>query len=104
MRPLVPDEDVRALLDIIATSMDFGSGFLETEQVVILRRVAHYVGMDPEALTPRNMPHTFASGHKAHCGCGGCGNYQSCTKCGGPADDPRHTGWQLADDWKAPEE
>lgn len=52
-------DDVRALLDIIACSMDFGSGFLDTEQVVLLRRIAQVVGMDPEDLTPPNMPHTF---------------------------------------------
>lgn len=94
--PVVPDEDVRALLDIIATSMDFGSGCLDTEQVVVLRRVAYLVGMDPNALTPKNMPHTFVPNEHVP---------DFCDYCHHNKKEAFHTApWPFADDWKAPEE
>lgn len=99
MSPVVPDEDVRALLDIIAVEASFdSSGFLETEQVVILRRVAKLVGVDPEAVTPPSMPHTFVPRNGLeHMGCGKPG-------CHCEADHPCHSGWPFTDDWKPSEE
>lgn len=99
-RPVVPDEDVRALLHMIATSMDFGSGFLDTEEVVVLRRVAHLVGMDPAAVTPRNMPHAFVPReHLPE------PESEPCARCYERKDRPVHTDpWPFADDWKAPDE
>ena len=46
--------DLRALLDIASTSMDFGSGFLDDEAVEILRAAAVVLGVDPVQVTPSN--------------------------------------------------
>ena len=49
--------DLRALLDVASTSMDFGSGMLYDEEVEILRAAAVVLSIDPMTVTP--------SGH--HC-------------------------------------
>lgn len=46
--------DLRALLDIATSSLDFGSGFLNDEEVEILRSVAVTLGVDPMRVTPSN--------------------------------------------------
>jgi hypothetical protein len=56
--------DLRALLDIASTSLDFGSGFLNDEEVEILRAAAVVLGVDPMQVTPSNhhckyAPHVF---------------------------------------------
>lgn len=52
----VPREMLQALLDVAVNSMDFGSGFLDDEEVDALRAVAVLLGVDPMDVTP--------SGHK----------------------------------------
>lgn len=47
--------DLRALLDIGTGSMDFGSGFMDNEQVEALRKVAVLLGVDPVTATPPNF-------------------------------------------------
>lgn len=88
--------DLRAVLDVATMSLDFGSGFLDSEQVVVLRRLAEIVGIDPRVATPANFVcqyygHTwtrhdkpindgtrldywpdFARGHKTYWGCAFC--------------------------------
>lgn len=99
--PIVPDEDVRELLDIIAESMDFGSGFLDTPQVAMLRRVAHMVGMNPNDLTPPNMPHDFEPWPEDELPTGIDGVSQrqrerrlsTCRRCSQGKDHGRHVGW-----------
>jgi hypothetical protein len=59
----VPTNDLRALFDIAVESMDFGSGFLDDDEVKVLRRIAISIGVDPMEGTPFNyvkkFPHTF---------------------------------------------
>lgn len=91
--PIVPDADVRELLDMIATSMDFGSGFLDTNDVRLLRRVAYLVGTDPEALTPDNMPHKPKPRYDGRPDWRFTGQYPHCDKCYKPWGHPLHQGW-----------
>jgi hypothetical protein len=90
-RKQVNKEDVLKLLDIIVLSMDFGSGFLETSDVVVLRRVARQVGMDPEDVTPANVPHKYVGGSDYR-------GYDVCTKC---MNSNKHSKLhkELPDDW-----
>ena len=44
--------DLQALFDVATGSMDFGSGFLDDEEVQMLRRVAVTLGVNPMAGTP----------------------------------------------------
>jgi hypothetical protein len=83
-------EDVQALFDIATGSMDFGSGFLDTDEVDALRRVAVHLGVDPMVATPRNFagqyPHPFEPVKGAH------PDYRGCARCSRTADQPPHTG------------
>jgi hypothetical protein len=47
--------DLRALLDIASGSMDATSGFLNNEEVEILRANAVVLGIDPITVTPKNF-------------------------------------------------
>ena len=66
--------DLRALLDVATGSMDFGSGFLDNEQVEVLRRLAPFLGIDPDVVTPPNFKcaygHTFVAYSKRCVYCG----------------------------------
>lgn len=61
----VPTEDLKALFDIAVGSLNFSSGFLDSEEVEVLRRTAVLIGVDPMVGTPKEfalrMPHPFAS-------------------------------------------
>lgn len=48
-------EDLKALFDVAVNSMDFGSGFLDTDEVNVLRRVAVVIGVDPMVGTPMDF-------------------------------------------------
>lgn len=58
-------EDIKALLDIATHSMDWGSGFLDHEEVATLRRVAEAVGVDPIEVTPSEWRRQYAHEFKA---------------------------------------
>ena len=59
----IPLETAQRLFDALATSMDFGSGFLETDDVKALRELAVLIGVDPLLGTPdtfvKDYPHPF---------------------------------------------
>ena len=55
----VPREDLQALLDTAIGSMDFGSGFLDHEEVDCLRRIAVLLGVDPADATPDEFQSTY---------------------------------------------
>jgi hypothetical protein len=59
----VPTNDLKALFDIAVESMDFSSGFLDDDEVAVLRRIAVSIGVDPMLGTPSNYvkkyPHVF---------------------------------------------
>jgi hypothetical protein len=61
----VADEVLRALFDIAVSSMDFGSGFLDDEEVARLREVAELLGVDPMAATPENFRCKYRGHHEA---------------------------------------
>ena len=48
-------ETWRAVFDIAIGSMNFGSGFLDHEEVEHLRKAAVILGVDPEEATPDNF-------------------------------------------------
>lgn len=56
-------EAAQRVFDALVNSMDFGSGFLETDDVVALRELATAIGVDPNVGTPREFtaqyPHPF---------------------------------------------
>jgi hypothetical protein len=54
------NEDIRFLFDMSVGSMDFGSGFLDHEEVVRLRRIAEHLGIDVKEATPSNFRASFA--------------------------------------------
>lgn len=45
-------EAVQVVFDAVIGSMDFGSGFLDTFEVIALRRLAEALGVDPKDATP----------------------------------------------------
>ena len=58
-------EDAKALFDIAVGSMDFGSGFLDNEEVDILRAFAVKIGLDPMEATPSNFRKSYAHPFRA---------------------------------------
>lgn len=56
-------KDVQHMFDLIVGSLDYGSGFLDTDDVNTTRRVAVMLGRDPMDGTPssqaRNYVHDF---------------------------------------------
>jgi hypothetical protein len=51
----VPRLSVQILLDVVVSSLDFGSGMLDDEEVNALRGVAELLGIDPMIATPNNF-------------------------------------------------
>lgn len=85
----VEKKDLQVLFDALVHSMDFGSGFLDDEEVEALRNVAGVLGVDPAVATPEDFlhqfPHVFQPGavkwdleksdyvtHRLHCRIRGC--------------------------------
>ena len=56
--------DLRAVLDVATMSMDFGSGFLDNEQVESLRKLADIIGIDPLLATPSNFVCQYRGEHQ----------------------------------------
>jgi hypothetical protein len=56
--------DLRAILDVASESMDFGSGFLDNEQVEALRKGAEILSFDPLAVTPTNFECQYTGTHE----------------------------------------
>lgn len=54
--------DLRALLDLSTSSMDFGSGFWTEEETEIARKAAVTLGIDPIIVTPSD----FVCKYKGH--------------------------------------
>ncbi len=72
----IPRVKLQMLFDMIISTMDFGSGFLDTDEVNLLREVAVTLGVDPMKGTPyehaRNYPHPFDGGSWKNCKCRTC--------------------------------
>ena len=56
--------DLRALLDLSTMSMDFGSGFLDEEQVEVLHAAAAVLGVDKITVTPSNFVCKYSGKHQ----------------------------------------
>lgn len=52
-------EDVQMLFDLMVHSMDFGSGFLDDDEVEALRRVAEQLGVEKDVATPSEFKHKY---------------------------------------------
>lgn len=56
-------DSAQRVFDALAGSMDFGSGFLESDDVLALRELAQVIGVDPSIGTPnefkKDFPHKF---------------------------------------------
>ena len=61
----IADGVLRALFDVAVSSMDFGSGFLDDEEVAYLREVAGILGVDPAEATPANFRCKYRRHHEA---------------------------------------
>jgi hypothetical protein len=61
----ISDRLLRIVFDTAVHSMDFGSGFLDDEEVAALREVAVVLGVDPAAATPRNFTCKYRGHHAA---------------------------------------
>lgn len=55
--------DLRALLDLATSSMDFGSGFWDEEQTEIARKIAGVLDVDPQLVTPYNFACKYNGKH-----------------------------------------
>ena len=56
---------LRVVFDVAVHSMDFGSGFLDDEEVAALRDVAVILGTDPDEATPGNFRCQYRGHHAA---------------------------------------
>lgn len=56
---LMPRGNVQEMLDIITGSLDYGSDFLDQEQIETLRSVAEMLGLNPMAATPTKYSKFF---------------------------------------------
>lgn len=63
----VPTEILQILFDTAVGSMDFGSGFLDDEEVTALRDIAQRLGQDPIVATPTGHHRKFY-GHETNSG------------------------------------
>jgi hypothetical protein len=55
----------RAVFDVAVSSMNFGSGFLDDEEVRALRAAAVLLGVDPDTATPDNFICKYRGHHRA---------------------------------------
>ena len=59
----IPVRLAAILFDTAVGSMDFGSGFLDDEEVAALREAAVLLGADPDEATPRNFRCKYRGRH-----------------------------------------
>jgi hypothetical protein len=57
-------EQTQVLFDIAVGSLDFGSGFLDDDDVEVLRAVAVKLDVDPWTATPDNHKPKYCPGHE----------------------------------------
>jgi hypothetical protein len=86
----LPVEHVKTMFDLIVHSLDFGSGFLDYEDVLVLRAVAEKIGVDPIVATPMDLARkTFPHHYEERVAGGLAMGY--CERCREPEDNPIHT-------------
>lgn len=72
-------EVLRAVFDTAVHSMDFGSGFLDDEEVQALRACAIVLGVEPRIATPRNFVCKYEHGGEHDAKPSGTGLW--CSRC-----------------------
>ncbi len=60
----VPEDIAKAVFDVAVGSMDFGSGFLDNEEVDALRAFARLIGIDPINATPSSFRDGYVHEYK----------------------------------------
>jgi hypothetical protein len=60
---MTDDDLIRHLLDLATESLDYGSGFMDNDDVETLRAAAVRVGVDPWTVTPDNHKPNYCPGH-----------------------------------------
>jgi len=60
----VPLDDLQKLFDTAVNSMDFGSGFLDHDEVLTLRMFARILDVEPMTATPDNFRKQFPHQYK----------------------------------------
>ncbi len=85
----VPTEDLKVLFDALVTSMDFGSGFLDTEEVNALRNIAVLLGVDPTDATPTEFASQYPHGFRQRTSSWPPSD-DRCGHCRRTIDDPIH--------------
>jgi hypothetical protein len=61
---MTDDDLIRHLLDLATESLDYGSGFMDNDDVETLRAAAVRVGVDPWTVTPDNHKPNYCPGHE----------------------------------------
>lgn len=59
---------LQSVFDTAVHSLDFGSGFLDDEEVRHLRAIAVALGVDPMEATPRQFKCKYKGAHTPHTG------------------------------------
>ncbi len=95
----VPTGDLRTMFDIAVGSLNFASGFLDTDEVEVLRRVATLIGVDPMAGTPVEFAKRIAHPHTPEYGSWPTGPCKWCGRDLDPKDPDRHP---ASDEVRAP--
>ncbi len=86
----VPTEDLRTMFDIAVGSLNFVSGFLDSDEVDVLRRVAVQIGVDPMAGTPKEFALRTAHPHTPEYPSWSTGPCKWCGRDLDPEDPDRH--------------
>lgn len=61
---IIERETLQMVFDTAVNSLDFGSGFLDDEDVAGLRAAAVLLGVDPDVATPLNFKCKYNGKHK----------------------------------------
>jgi hypothetical protein len=87
----IATDDLRALFDIATSSVSFGSGYLETDEVELLRKIAVLIGVDPWEATPSSFRRHYSHAHRPN-GRNAHPNWaDNCADCGQPSADKVHS-------------
>lgn len=62
----IPKEVLQIVFDTAIQSMEFGSGFLDDEEVGGLRACAVILGVDPDVATPENFKCKYSGRHEPY--------------------------------------
>lgn len=60
----LPMDEARKVFDTAINSMDFGSGFLDNDEVEALRKFAVRIGINPMHATPSNFWSQYIADHQ----------------------------------------